>query len=145
MISSFAYLLFTNIDHYIHHVSTTTGTAIASDHLIVPIDPYKSPFRYVYDYSKANFNGLNDYLLQVDFSTCFNCRDVDVIWNNLKSIIIEACTIYIPKVKLRSFQQPKWFTPLIRHHLHCIRPVAPNSHMVLPFRPPWDGDYLIKA
>ena len=119
-------LLFTNIDQHIHRISSTTSTAIASDHLIVlfelncSIHPHKSPSRYVYDYSKADFNGLNDYLLKVDFSTCFNCRDVDVIWNHLKSVIIDACTIYIPKVKLRSSQHPRWFTPLIRHHLHCI-------------------------
>ena len=38
--------------------------------------------------------------------------------------------LYIPKVRLRSRQGPKWFDSNIRHHLNCLRTLRRkyNSH-----------------
>ena len=119
-------LLFTNIDDCVQNISVTTNTILQSDHFIILFEvicstrPHRQTVRYVYDYSEANFEGLNNYLLNVDFSSCYACSDVDDIWKHLKSIIFTASSFYIPKVKLRSFQYPKWFTPIIRHRLHCL-------------------------
>ena len=46
--------------------------------------------------------------------------DVDEIWYNLKSMILSACDLYIPKVTLRSFQHPKWFTPALYQQMWRI-------------------------
>ena len=42
------------------------------------------------------------------------------MWLQLKARILNACTLCIPKVKLRAYQPPKWFTSEIRHRLNCI-------------------------
>ena len=43
------------------------------------------------------------------------------MWSSIKLIIQQAMDLFIPKVKLRSHQFPKWFTPDIRHRLNCLR------------------------
>ena len=61
--------------------------------------------QYVLDYLKADFNGLSDYLLQVDFSDCYHSDDVEYVWAIIKQSIL---LLYIPKVRLKSQQTPKW-------------------------------------
>ena len=65
--------------------------------------------QYVLDYSKADFNGLSDYLLQVDFSDCYHSDDVECVWAIIKQSILKAMLLHIPKVRLKSQQTPKWF------------------------------------
>ena len=57
--------------------------------------------------------------------------------------------MFIPKVKLRSHQFSKWFTPDIRHHLNCLRtlrrkctthPTAHNLSKLLLLESNLDGD-----
>ena len=52
---------------------------------------------------------------------------VDVVYNSMTSNLscIESTVIYvmnqfIPQAKIHSHQQPKWFTPKIRHHIKCL-------------------------
>ena len=75
----------------------------------------------VFDYPKADWNGLCNYLLDYDFSLCFESSDVDTIWLILKRSIESAMDIFIPKVRLRQFQFPRWFTPDIRHKYKCLQ------------------------
>ena len=58
--------------------------------------------------------------MDTDFSNCFNSHNVNDSWSLLKSIILEGSSLFVPKVKLKAHQPPKWFTPTIRHHLHRI-------------------------
>ena len=64
---------------------------------------------------------LCSFLENSDFSHCFLSCDVDHVWSSIKLIIQQAMDLFIPKVKLRSHQFPKWFTPDIRHRLNCLR------------------------
>ena len=75
----------------------------------------------VFDFPKANMPGLCSFLENSDFSHCFLSCDVDHVWSSIKLIIQQAMDLFIPKVKLRSHQFPKWFTPDIRHRLNCLR------------------------
>ena len=36
--------------------------------------------------------------------------------------------LFIPKVKLKTTQFPKWFSPIIRHHLNCLRTLHRKLH-----------------
>ena len=65
--------------------------------------------QYVLDYSKADFNGLSDCLLQLDFSDCYYSDDVEYVWAIIKQSILRAMLLYILKVHLKSQQTPKWF------------------------------------
>ena len=88
----------------------------------------------VFDSPKANMPGLCSFLENSDFSHCFLSCDVDHVWSFIKLIIQHAMDLFLHKVKLRSHQFPKWFTPDIRHHLNCLRTLHtkcrthPTSH-----------------
>jgi len=40
---------------------------------------------------------------------------VEHIWATIKQTIYNAMHLFISKVKLKSYECPKWFTPDIRH------------------------------
>ena len=57
----------------------------------------------MYDHSKGNYEELNDHLLDVDFSFEEDNISVEDMWLQLKTMILNACTLYIPKVKLTAY------------------------------------------
>ena len=84
----------------------------------------KSKVSYFFNYSKADWPGLSSFLLDYDFTHLYSVCDLDSIWSHLQLIILEAASLYIPKIKTKSTPQPKWFTPEVRHHLnitHSLR------------------------
>ena len=46
--------------------------------------------------------------------------DSEKLWMCLKSEILEAYKLFVPKVKSSSFKYPKWFTSEIKHLFNCI-------------------------
>ena len=54
--------------------------------------------------------GLRSYLETTDFSVCFQTSDVDTVGSTLKLLILNAMEFFIPKVRLKMHQYPKWFT-----------------------------------
>ena len=103
------------------------GPFINSDHFIISfspnhntLSPVKNKVRYVFDYSKTDMDSLCSHLLDANFTTCFQSHDAEFVWNVIKLIIYEAMHIYIPKLRLKSRQHPKWFNSDIRHHLNCL-------------------------
>ena len=100
---------------------------IHSDHSIISFNlKYEAQFsvrtlpHLVFDYSRADWNGLSDYLMDTDFSTCFGSNDIEFIWLTLKNTIHNAIQLFNPKIKLKSHQHPKWFNAKIRHQLKCL-------------------------
>ena len=87
-------LLITNIDYHISNITTHDNLAtLSSDHVIITFDvrvststSFKRRSCYVLNYSKADFDGLNDYLLSIDFNLCFTAINTDEIWSKLKDI-----------------------------------------------------------
>ena len=71
-------------------------------------------------FSKCDYDSLNNYFLDIGFTPCFVYDNVNSSWQLFKSIILEATSFFIPKVKLKSHQPPKWFTPTMRHNVNCI-------------------------
>ena len=94
----------------------------SSDHFIVSfrlcnkIPILCSKPRYVFDFPKADLDSLCSY-----FSVCFLSEDIEFIWCTIKTFIYDAMLLYIPKVRLRSRQGPKWSDSNIRHQLKCLR------------------------
>ena len=70
-------------------------------------------------YPKGDYDALNEFIADYDLSFC-SFLDVDSAWSKLKQILSEGCSRYIPKVKLKPHNPPKWFNSSIRHHLNCI-------------------------
>ena len=122
-------LVFTNFDELIHnlHVSSPCHS-LFSDHSIISFHlqtaklvlPSVKP-RFVFDFPKANLDGLCEFLLEFDFDSCFTSDDVEGIWSTIKQAIHEGMHLFIPKVRIRSYQYPAWFTPKLRHLSKRIR------------------------
>ena len=103
------------------------GLSIQSDHFILSFSIAKSrpspnliSSRYVYDYSKADWDGLSSYPFNYDFDSIFHLNDVETCWMSLKQSVLTAMSLFVPKVKLRAHQCPKWFTASIQNHLNKI-------------------------
>ena len=100
-----------NIDHYL-----VTFDLISCQDEPAPLKPL-----LVYDYKKADWTSINDFLLDFNFDICYESRDVDEIWSFLKLAIHEAMSLFIPKVFLKKNQHPKWFSAETRHLANCFK------------------------
>ena len=49
---------------------------------------------YVFNFSKANFSNLCSFLLDFDFSACFQSHDIEFIWSTIKSVV--AISLFVP-------------------------------------------------
>ena len=61
------------------------------------------------------------WLFDTDFGDCTHSDDVEYVWSYIKSAILKAMSIYIPKVRLTPRKHPNWYNPDIRLMLNCIR------------------------
>ena len=108
--------------------------SFSSDHLMITFNyPHRSSppnsqqvprgnsTHFVFDFPKADMEGFRSYLKTTDFSVCFQSSDVDTVWSTLKLLILYAMELFIPKVRLKTHQYPKWFTSDIRHSINCLR------------------------
>ena len=74
----------------------------------------------MYDYTKANYEGLNSCILDSDISHCFNSQNIETVWTIIKTAVFKVMSANIPKLRLRAHQYPKWFSPELRHELKCL-------------------------
>lgn len=65
--------------------------------------------------SQADYDGLLSYLLQCDFTSVYNCSDIESTYLEFSTVIYQAIDQFVPTVKFRRHQSPKWFTPEIHH------------------------------
>ena len=127
-------LVLTNSEHLIHNVHVDTVPFSNSDHFpisfSIPICSSKPPpklsstsFR---DYSKADFEGMNNFLLDWDFLSCLESSDVKEIWSHIKSAITTGIDRFVPLsvASKRYSHLPKWFNTQIRHKINCIRSLS---------------------
>ena len=96
---------------------------LLSDHyrICFHIDNYSSsPKRYesklVFN---ADFDGLSDFLLDLDISCCLQSSSVELVWSHLK--ILHGMNLFIPKVKVKYKRYPCWFNSEIRHTIKRLR------------------------
>ena len=122
-------LVFTNCESDISNlfVHNTNSFDIPSDHYPITFSfSFSSPYithmsaRYVFDYSKGDYIGLNQYIYACDLTTYYYTTDVNKAWAILKQLLLCGMDLFIPKIKLKSIQYPKWYSPTIRHHLKCL-------------------------
>ena len=103
---------------------------LLSDHFIISFQLTKGHLllqsatanqEYVFDFTKADFASLCSYLMDTDFSPCLLSNDIEFIWSIIKNAIYSGMNLFIPKVRLRKHQFPRWFTPELRHLTKRIR------------------------
>ena len=65
--------------------------------------------RYYFDYPKADYQGMCSYLLDFTFNDILLSDDVEVVWPCINTcIFLNAKSLFVPKVRFHSRQQPKW-------------------------------------
>ena len=122
-------LVLTNNEDLISSISVcpTDNLPISSDHYsitfelscFVRLQSSDNVIQYAYDYSKADFTEMNAYIFNSVIINCLFSTDVAIVWSIIKSTILEAMTLFIPRFLIRSKQYPKWFTGDLRHQLKC--------------------------
>ena len=63
---------------------------------------------------------MNHFLHLYNFNHCLNSDDAEFIWDQLKSTIHIALNLFVPILPAKTTNQPKWFTPTIRHKLNAF-------------------------
>ena len=86
----------------------TSSTAITSKNPVYPL--------YIFDYYKGNCDGVNDFLNNVDFCTCYQSNNVEFIWSSMKSTLCNAMSNLL---HLSNKMLPT--TPNISLHLYNTR------------------------
>ena len=93
-----------------------------SAHCNYSASPSKHSLRSDFNWNKADWTGLTDFLLDVDFSFCFtNDADITASWSLLRDTLIDACHKFVPLRKTKSKQYPPWYTSHIIHSLNKVR------------------------
>ena len=102
--------------------SNLTVSPTYSDHYLISLHLLNSsipsnpmPTRFVWNYSKADLEGLQYYLYESNLDTCLQSQNVNDIWSVIKQHISDACQLFIPRVKVPISPSPKWFNSEIRH------------------------------
>ena len=99
-------LVLTSHDVTIDQLSINSSPdSVFSDHFIISFISLnsrsyanKSKPGYVFDFSKANFSLIRDFLLESDFSILFEYNDLEFIWFLLKSLIFEAINLFVSNI-----------------------------------------------
>ena len=106
-------------------------------HLSTHIPHANTPPRSFLNYSKANFDGLQSYLLKVNLDRCLLQSNVNSIWSLIKEEISTACHLFVPVTWIPKSPFPRWFNAEIRHLInksHTVRrrlKLRPTNHLRL--------------
>ena len=89
---------------------------VKSDHYFISFEiklklkRIRAQQRSIYNFSKANWDGLNNDLKRVNWdSGLLYGVDISVAWGRFKSILFLLCDKHIPKIKIKSKGSPPWF------------------------------------
>ena len=121
-------LVITNKPSAVSSISVTEcNRTLISDHHLIQFNLHLkfpkhqiSPPHFTFNYAKADYQSMLSYLLNADFSRCFQSQDVHTAWAIIKNHIYRAHELFIPKVKIRKRKYPKWYSPRIRHLIHVL-------------------------
>ncbi len=109
-------LIFTNIPNLIKNVKVLDcNEACLSDHYGIvfkmnfKVNYKDSPKVKVYNYQKANWDRLNNYIRQMNWRAILNSSDPHTAWSRFKDILFNICDSCIPKKTIKSRFQPPWY------------------------------------
>ena len=101
--------------HFIQDVNVKPSSPLlTSDHFIVSFKivfysqlKAKTQSQFIYVYKNADMNSFREYLLDCDFTACFQSKYVEQVWAITKSALYKAMDLYVPKVKLKRYKHPR--------------------------------------
>lgn len=122
-------LVLTNSPHNIKLISPLFSPLLTSD--LFPISFYlitkscsnchRDSDYWFYDYKHTDYESLNFFLLEVDFSPIYNTTDVNFIWTFVKDNVLCAINMFTPIVITRSSERfPLWLSGDTSHQLNKV-------------------------
>ena len=116
----------TNFDG-LSHVDTYTNLPanLSSDHymIIFTIEhitekhSHSNSFATRLDYNHANWENMNQFLYEYDFTLALSLNNTEFIWSYIKTAINSSIDLFIPTAPIKDTNQPKWFNSTIRHKI----------------------------
>ena len=113
--------------HLVQHLCHLSTSLLSTDHcpiyfeLDIPVRrTSKQCVSWFYDSKKTDFEGLNSFLLDYNFSDFYDSSDVEFSWSFFKTVILTGISLFTPRRKVTSAGFPCWFTPGIRHQLNKV-------------------------
>ena len=113
-------IVLTNTPEAVFNVNVAPFSPLRSDHFAVtfrlsyyvPVTSSSSA-KSLFDYSKADWTGLLEYLLNYDFDLLFHDDDNDIVWESFKDLFLSSLHMYVPVVVSRSAANyTPWFNGL---------------------------------
>ena len=87
-----------------------------------------------FKWNEADWDGLTNYLLEMDYSKCHPPYAIDDSWSFLRDTILNACLLFIPSRSRKANKQyPPWYTPPI---IHCINKIRSLRKRIKSKHPP---------
>ena len=109
-------LLLTNSQLLISNLHVLEKDSICrSDHFPITFEVKSNvtgrpiPKRKIYNFKKANWEGLNDSLGRVPWQQVLDNREPEAAWTNFMSIIFHLVNIHIPTINIKSTFSSPWF------------------------------------
>ena len=92
---------------------TTFDCQLATDHLgiqfyIKTITKRARISRFVYDFKRADFEGLRQSLSAIHLDMGFDEDGIDPSWESWCDLFLNAVESFIPKIKVKDAKSPKW-------------------------------------
>ena len=123
-------IVLSNLDNIYHTETKSTLPAnLSSDHYMVLLHiryylskPVKQHY-LKYDFSNVQWDDMNQFFNQYDFTLALNSSNTEFIWSYLKTAINSAVNLYVPQVHVNKANQPKWFNSTIRHKIKSLRTI----------------------
>ena len=112
--------IISNIPHFISCIFVEPPVS-TNDHNTVgvkvsfAVERDKAYYRHVWLYDQADYDGYIDYLNNVDWNTCFELDDIDLVCTKWNDTILTAAKAFIPNrtILVRPRDSP-WFTGELR-------------------------------
>ena len=122
-------LVFVNSENLVSNLVQASSNTLCSDHCIISFNLFSTCSRNtskvchspIYDFKKTDLDGLLSFLLDVDFDPLLNLTDIELIWSNLKDLILYSISLYTPQRHARPHLSPAWMNSSVRHQLNKTR------------------------
>ena len=119
----------TNFDGLCHADTYTNLPAnLSSDHHMITFTiehttkkhSYSIPSATRLDYNHANWENMNQFLYEYDFTLALSSNNTEFIWSYIKTAINSSIDLFIPTVPMKDTNQPKWFNSTTHHKIKCL-------------------------
>ena len=120
-------ILLTSTPEAVFNTNVVPFSPLCTDHFVVtfrlsfvPITSSSSVKSF--DYSKADWTGLLEFLLDYDFDSLFHDKDIDNVWQSFKDLFLSSLHMYVHVVVTRpAANYTPWFNGSLNHKLKCLQ------------------------